>query len=578
MSLPMDEMLISVEIEQGSKLEELYNMLKDLQQAGGKIKLEIPDEEIEEIALPIRIVSERIKGLLEVLKSLTTKFPELIDELKKLADETLQEIKDFINDFVEWGNELKRDIFDRLKKILNDVAAVKKQTSKTITGELDTDLSNKVDDILKIITKNFADILAQLITVGNRISGYSGSIKRSGDKVIKEVVEEIQNLKSLISSEDINAIIESIMQLRVVYNKLVDVIQQNKQEYLKHLVATFERIFEVVTMFQQINMNTEQIRINIGELLKQKVENEDDLTKIKTALDFIKDKLARMHVDITNRATSMQLENIKAFTKHVKKQYDAFLAKMLAEYQSVQIDVSSIRLRINKIHLKKTRLREIVGKNIKDRLKEFKDELDQNLTGLIQPQLDNFLVSLTAELASTLEEKSGIKLPGIKRLEGTILISEATLDTFWRTLLSLLMTKTSEYLKENLAAYRGSFGRRFEGMKPEERDIVAKTLGFKIEEGESITATLEKVLDAIGRVGVMDLIKGMPYEKEVSETAQLIKEFGVISMQLRDIQPWSRMIKNDLDQTKKYAEDIYAKLVEEPAHEKIKRDKKGENM
>ena len=578
MSLPMDEMLISVEIEQGSKLEELYNMLKDLQQAGGKIKLEIPDEEIEEIALPIRIVSERIKGLLEVLKSLTTKFPELIDELKKLANETLQEIKDFINDFVEWGNKLRYDLNDRLKKILNGVATVKKQTSKTITGELDTDLSNKVDDILKIITKNFADILAQLITVGNRISGYSGSIKRSGDKVIKEVVEEIQNLKSLISSEDINAIIESIMQLRVVYNKLVDVIQQNKQEYLKHLVATFERIFEVVTMFQQINMNTEQIRINIGELLKQKVENEDDLTKIKTALDFIKDKLARMHVDITNRATSMQLENIKAFTKHVKKQYDAFLAKMLAEYQSVQIDVSSIRLRINKIHLKKTRLREIVGKNIKDRLKEFKDELDQNLTGLIQPQLDNFLVSLTAELASTLEEKSGIKLPGIKRLEGTILISEATLDTFWRTLLSLLMTKTSEYLKENLAAYRGSFGRRFEGMKPEERDIVAKTLGFKIEEGESITATLEKVLDAIGRVGVMDLIKGMPYEKEVSETAQLIKEFGVISMQLRDIQPWSRMIKNDLDQTKKYAEDIYAKLVEEPAHEKIKRDKKGENM
>lgn len=168
----IDELLIAVGIEEGSTLEELYQMLREIQGAGGTIKLELSEDlptkgQLTNIYRRITEMENRLMPMLSV-------FPESVDKLKEYMLDLYEGLREqFIKDEIREIDEIVRKILNKFPTYKRDVTvAFNKATEEMedIKGKLDS----LRDDLLEaetedrrdeIIDTRFDELLSEIMSL-----------------------------------------------------------------------------------------------------------------------------------------------------------------------------------------------------------------------------------------------------------------------------------------------------------------------------------------------------------------------------------------------------------------------------
>lgn len=515
MAAPIEELLISVEIEQGSKMEELHQMLKDLKDSGGKIEVEIPVEKFEQLGNKITSINRRVGELANVLKPLIVKFPNMIEEVKGLASSVLEELTEFVKSYNTFSENLKRQLSEKLTSIINNVLEIQSAISKTtIIKGIDDEITNKLDSFYQNVVDLVNQMVIKLEEVSRKVSANTGYVTRKGNETIKAVVDEIQKLKSSPSFEDISKILDRLTE---IHSNVLD------------LSTEIDNIKELLSVNNLPNLD--QITTDITELLND---------FIKPLFESVEDRLTQMYGDIFNipREQRGELEKLREEFSELKENIEKIATETNLNFWGTFDAVKQIRDRINKIKSKDPEALKAIDDLFKNGLKEFKDKLDNNLRGIIEPELNTFLDSITAVLG-----KEEINLPGIKELGERGATED--ISGFWRRILSLLLQQTVDQIKGNINAYlQSDLQRRIEEMTPKQVKDVGETFGIELKKSDAPKEFLEKVLEAVRPYTVKELISGMfketseekiqlPTEDLLNETIDSLKQSSIDSGNLK---------------------------------------------
>jgi len=470
MSQPIDKLMVSLEIDEGSNLEQLWKRLEEIRQAGGKIEAEIPKEQLTEISNKITDVNRRVGQLINTLKPLIDKFPNLLENVKEIIQEALLDFTDPLN-----------QIFQILDTIVGDTAAIRNYLSLSVVGS---------------ITKAKNDIIGALVEQIRELKDADNA------EILKEVLDKIKDVWDVMStiSQDFiilnNFIEQSSMVLDGIREKQLQMNEEIEQllDNTKDILSDMPDIDEAVTEITQL----------LDTFFTKRLDTlSSDVAKVYGAVDGEAKHLAGEH--IITRGLFEVMRN------DVMKQFDKFLQ----DYFDTTDTWKRFATKLDKIPQDRTETRESIKQYIEKLLVGFKNKLDQNIRELIQPQLDNFLVSLTASLVDDLEET----VEGFWRAPGVLPLGETqsieNISGFFRELAAKMAVAPPSLLLEKVEMFlQSTFRRLIQDMTPFQVMDIGKFLGIELKKSEGERQIFEKVLRAMEGWDARDIIGKVIKEEE----------------------------------------------------------------
>ena len=291
--MSIDELILSVRIDEGSNLNELYEMLRQLQAQGGR--LAIDPSELEVIANKIRYQTGRITMLRNSIDVIAKLIPEIKTEMDDFLETNLKEwweniwsriegLSTFTSDVLLFVEEARavtassRQSFENIEEMIRTKIKSMEKTDETDILEklkyqlviteaiqnlivaLSTKFHEELKDVLIAIENvDIEEFRKILLSVGDHIVGTT-------DTAIKAVIANIRSYKATAE--------KSFSDLELEYFKVAEIV--DKIEYL--ITTEFElklKYFEKSLL--TIKKNT-RVQMNRKDI-------EEELDKFKIKLD-----------------------------------------------------------------------------------------------------------------------------------------------------------------------------------------------------------------------------------------------------------------------------------------------------
>ena len=472
----IDKLLISVGIDEGSNLDELYQMLKQLETTG-KIELEIPDMITQR---QFARLGTRITNLSNKLKPLIEKFPEIEPSIRTMFKEIIVQKIDEILKIVE--RSLKEGFGKDIKSILK---SIEEQT-----------IREPVLEILEIVRK----IRGQFQTFQARLAM---QMRREFDKIDinGQIVALEENLKGFLNIEDlyedINLTNENIIELKNRINNVLGIIEG--------LSKNLEEIKTESPELEEIKTQMRLLQVGVNETVKIGMFN-----KIVDQLSELRDRSIKMFEEVETDYNIMQYDVRKIFSR---------LTSMKLPITIIRDTVSNtIKKRFEEIAKKwqekitihfSPEVYNDIGTIVKNKLGEFKDKLDDNLKGIIDPRLEMIEDFLNIEQKGI---ESIWKAPGVKTM-GTH-EWQTSLSGLFRDLVREMTTMSTEAMTKSIKSFkRRGMARHIGGMGPRELKQLGDFLGLDIPKTrgpEAAERKLEVVVNKIHKLQmeIVDIVGG----------------------------------------------------------------------
>lgn len=217
----IDELLIAIGIEEGSTLEELYIMLKEIQGAGGDIKIKLPDD------LPTRgqitNIYRRISEMENKVIPRLSEFPQLIDKVKEYIVDMYDDLKfQCVKDEVQEIQEIVRKILSKFPIYKRDVTIAFNKVSEMIESikqELENPTEDRSEEYYNSLSERMKNAKSEVITF------LLGIMRR--EDTTRQDMEEIYN--------DLKAISINILESNMV---LSDRILENQEDMPREIIKT----------------------------------------------------------------------------------------------------------------------------------------------------------------------------------------------------------------------------------------------------------------------------------------------------------------------------------------------------
>lgn len=309
----IDQLLIAVKIQEDSRLEELYKMLKDLEATGGKIRIEIPDMPTK---AQYRERTKAFNDLIKEIKKLESLFPELKQDLADIIEEKLEEMAQLVGSAVQ--------LFDVLSQMWSNMDT-KINELKVLTADINysiTDLIKKIENEL-LNQEDLDSMQISIIQYINEIyDNLTGFIQNLKDSNIDPNFDKIKlNAARLINlAEDIRSMVQSTPTVSMIDN-LVSKVEDLKQS-LENEVSQIKLSFWGV----EIEMNN----------LKKSVEDMHKRPGIKTVFgSIVKDKLVEFKKLLDNNIKGL-LDN------NLKEQFDSLVRNIGDLFVTLTSDIQEL--------------------------------------------------------------------------------------------------------------------------------------------------------------------------------------------------------------------------------------------
>jgi len=418
MSQPIDELMISVAIQEGSNLEELYEMLKEIQQTG-KIKIEMPDvptkQQITRIQARITETTNNIIKLLktfpnlwESIKDILLKNIESLTKLVEVIDITTEDIKDKIVDI----KYLSETTHDNVLNLISEVAKLEpipddvKQILIKLNDTLKILSTPRADVDLSDITERLDDIKDQCVV--EPINKIIDLIKNIIERKLPGIARRITNQTKQIETK-IDEMMDHVTKIKDDAFEQVDLLHQALQSVIVGIVdknqSMFDELKENLDELTTQLRGTDNLIVNEFTLL---IDNLQDL--LDSAIMTYADELVRIENELLttveeqmqeigglyNQNLNLQLENLHETLKLHEKLQEKII-KEADEFASVTEALLEISNAINT--------------DLSFAINEVKNTIEQILT-------DMWLIQTTGGEA---KERIITKLINIEREEPTIL-------------------------------------------------------------------------------------------------------------------------------------------------------------
>jgi len=300
----IDKLLIAVGIDEGSKLDELYNMLKQLQSVG-KIEIEIPDMPTKG---QLSYIRGRIKILTDMIKPMINKFPEIEESLKDIVENALK----------EGANDLRNFLKTEIEQI-ETIASYAHEASIAIT------------DFISIIATDLQNIkdLPQFDRIMSELAKIKGAVDGQGNKLAGDFV--------IMKNE---------------FNNLHEEIIDKYSEYIKDYFAIGEDIKHIEGRLDKIHLE----RTDIQEAIRNSIRNRfdefrrKDLPKITVTMspewrEFISNTFEQRLIEFKEKLDDKletvvdnlreRIENIDVIMgPEWSREVDTIVEKKLAEFKN----------------------------------------------------------------------------------------------------------------------------------------------------------------------------------------------------------------------------------------------------
>jgi hypothetical protein len=281
MSSPIDELLISVGIEEGSNLEELHNMLQEIQAGGGRIEVEIAD-------LPTRgqitAINRRITQVQNALLAELRRMPEITPAILEALNNAIANIQEVRNVVTALQHGILEDLF-RVKQstdiLTNSLGWIETSTIGSYKlYEVGREMVKVINEVFEFLKANLGD------------EGFAEELNEKLDRLKEQCVKkEVQDM---------------IFRLR----KIKDYLPSIKRH-------TTQRTNEVIN------------------------ELNDSLLLIKNATDFIREKLDTMRLTVDFDIEPF-IEEINFLSRNLESLLDGVMAQWVDRIVARDIDVAEL--------------------------------------------------------------------------------------------------------------------------------------------------------------------------------------------------------------------------------------------
>ncbi len=252
MSVPIDELLISVEIEQGSNLEALHKMLKDFQKSGGKVGKTgggiggVSKKQLEGFAKRITSLTTKIEKFINsVLKPLQEKFPEMLNNIDSSINSLRSWVGRLVDEVKKWGDEVKKIITSQLSDFLEKFGAVNEELNeKELYDKVGFEsLSEDLKTFSKQTNKLLKTIVDNIIGIGKRVGALKDWVTKRSNIVVTKLTKIIESqtkkilsaVKSGVVDEELKTVLDVLLETNKKVLGNVRTINTTTKELVKSL-------------------------------------------------------------------------------------------------------------------------------------------------------------------------------------------------------------------------------------------------------------------------------------------------------------------------------------------------------
>jgi len=252
MSQPIDQLIIAVKIEEGSDLEDLYNILSSIQQTGGRI----------EVVFPQMVTQNDFTGLLMSFESLKKQF----DEIKQIFPEWEEKFNKL---FKDWLHELDMEVISAL--LADSLSLQGKIEGIELTSK---QMSDKIDELIKA----FGNIEISDEQLRDLVEQFSDFLKEDLDDLWNKIKINLdliyKDMATFSQSEDIKE------KLNILLERVgEDLMSEVAWAYTAYLYAEgAER--EIKNRFTNQGLRIAMGQVIIEKLKEFKNDLDDNLRKV----------------------------------------------------------------------------------------------------------------------------------------------------------------------------------------------------------------------------------------------------------------------------------------------------------
>lgn len=354
MSQPIDELLISIGIEEGSNLAELYTMLQEIQSGGGNIQVDLSglpsrqqvtgigtriDNLVNTITAQLQTSPEIAPALLESIVSLAESMAQSVETIRNLEHAILTDFSriessaNILSNSLGWLETQSRGATEfygmgvEMLKVVNKVFEfLKKNLGEEGFAEKMIEKLEELKD--QCVHKEVLDLIWNLQKLDNKIPKVRGHMTSETDRVIKEVTgilfqvkndtellrEKFDVMKARSPALDMTPFTDEITSLS---NNLIDLLDgvlldwANKASTKEIDIA--EKVREVGVIYNTLlhHYLRQEIKIDrFTNLLGKKIVKEAE--EFSNVMDEL-DKYDKSHENIIEKAEAIQthLDNIE---------------------------------------------------------------------------------------------------------------------------------------------------------------------------------------------------------------------------------------------------------------------------